>query len=222
MWCIPEVTPEFIERMEEVLTLYARPYNPKEPLVCFDEKSKQLLEETRPHTNTKKGKVRRRDYEYKRNGTRNIFITVEPKGGYRNVRVTKRRTKRDFAIEMKRIVSLPHYKNAQKLHIVLDNLNTHGPHSLETTFGKAETKKLMRRITFHYTPKHASWLNMAEIEIGVLAKQCIRGHRPTEEKLKAAISAWQTHRNRKRAMIHWKMTTKAARKKFKYTGSELN
>ena len=222
MWCIPKVTPEFIERMEHVLELYGTPYNPLEPILCFDEKSKQLLKDTRAIQEMKEGRARRRDYEYKRNGTRNIFVTVEPKGGYRAATVTKRRTKQDFAHEMKRIMELPRYLTCRKIHVVLDNLNTHFEKSFLETFGKDETETIMRRIQFHYTPKHASWLNMAEIEIGILNRQCIRGRIPTEERLTAKVAAWQTERNEQRAMIQWKFSVKAARKKFKYEPTILS
>ena len=222
MWCIPKVTPEFIERMEHVLDLYAKPYDPQKPILCFDEKSKQLLRDTRPVEEAKEGRLRHRDYEYKRNGTRNIFVAVEPKGGYRETAVTKRRTKKDFAHEMKRIAELPRYQWAEKIHIVLDNLNTHFEKSLLETFGPEQTETLMSRIQFHYTPKHASWLNMAEIEIGVLNRQCIRGRIPTEEKLVKKVGAWQTERNEQQAMIHWKFTAKDARNKFKYEPTRLS
>lgn len=216
MWCIPKLTDEFIERMEHILELYAKPYDSQEPLLCFDEKSKQLLKDTRPLQNTKEGKPRRRDYEYERNGTRNIFITVEPKGGHREVAVTNHRKKPDFAREMKRVISLPRYRAAKKIHVVLDNLNTHFEKSFHETFGGSETKRIMNRIQFHYTPKHASWLNMAEIEISVLDRQCIRGRIPTEEKLNNGINLWKTERNKQKAMISWKFTVKDARIKFKY------
>jgi hypothetical protein len=222
MWCVPKLTPEFIERMEDILELYARPYNPKEPVLNFDEKSKQLIEDTRTVTNTKEGKSRRRDYEYKRNGTRNIFVTVEPKGGHREVTVTKHRKKSDFAEEIKRIIHLPRYKNAKKIHIVLDNLNTHFEKSFIDTFGKRGAGQLMKRIQFHYTPKHASWLNMAEIEIGVLDRQCIKGRIPTEGKLVGRIEPWKEDRNEQSAMINWKFTVKDAREKFKYDGRKLS
>ncbi len=195
MWCIPEITPEFTKRMEDILELYARPYDPKEPVICFDEKSKQLLKDTRPVKNTKAGKPRWRDYEYERNGTRNIFVTVEPKGGHREVTVTKQRKKPDFAKEIQRIIELPRYKNVTTIHIVLDNLNTHFEKSFLETFGEEETRRIMSRIRFHYTPKHASWLNMAEIEIGTLSRQSIQGRIPTEEKLVEKARLWQERRN---------------------------
>ena len=222
MWCIPNITPEFINRMEEVLDLYEKPYDAKEPVLCIDEKSKQLIEETRETRHTKAGKTRRKDYEYKRNGTRNIFVTVEPKGGHREATVTKRRTKQDFAKEVKRLINLPRYKDADIIHFVLDNLNTHFEKSFLETFGKEETRAIMSRIRFHYTPKHASWLDMAEIEIGILDRQCIRGRIPTEEALKEKIRVWKKERNRQKKRITWGFTVKDAREKFKYCGVELS
>lgn len=222
MWCIPTLTPEFIERMENILNLYAKPYDSIEPVLCFDEKSKQLLKDTRSVKNTKEKKPRRRDYEYERNGTRNIFVTVEPKGGYREVSVTKHRKKPDFAKEMKRIMELPRYENAKTFHIVLDNLNTHFEKSFTETFGKRKTKRMMKRIQFHYTPKHASWLNMAEIEIGILSRQSIKGRIPAEKDLIERMRIWQERRNSVRSTINWKFTTENARSKFQYDGSKLN
>jgi len=222
MWCIPRVTPEFIERMEDILDLYAKPYNPREPVLCFDEKSKQLLKDTRPMRPVKEGKLKRRDYEYERNGTRNIFMTVEPKGGHREATVTERRQKPDFAKEVKRVIGLPRYRHASTVHIVLDNLNTHFERSFIETFGAQAAARIMSRVAFHYTPKHASWLNMAEIEIGIFSKQSIRGRIPTEDALANHASIWQKGRNRECAMIGWKFTVADARKKFKYDGSKLS
>jgi len=222
MWCIPAVTPEFIKRMEDILDLYAKPYDPKEPVLCFDEKSKQLIKDTREAQTAKEGRLKHSDYEYERNGTRNIFVAVEPKGGHRAVRVTAHRKRPDFAKEMKRIVNLPRYKTAKKIHVVLDNLNTHFEKSFLETFGKEGAKRIMSRIKFHYTPKHASWLNMAEIEIGIFSRQSIKGRIPTEEKLKEHARIWQKGRNRQRAMIKWAFTTKDARVKFKYQPAILS
>ena len=219
MWCIPKLTPEYIERMEHILDLYEKPYNTEEPVLCFDEKSKQLIEDTRVVKNTTEGKPRRRDYEYKRNGTRNIFVTIEPRGGHREVQVTEHRKMPDFAKEMKRIIELPRYENATKIHIVLDNLNTHFEKSFQETFDAEETKRLMDRITFHYTPRHASWLNMAEIEIGILDR-CYLGKRvPNEVMLKKKAALCMDDRNTAQAMIQWRFTITDARRKFKYTGS---
>lgn len=209
--------------MEEILDLYANPHNPLEPVLCFDEKSKQLLKDTRPIKHTKEGKPRRRDYEYERNGTRNIFVPGEPKGGYRDVSVTKQRKKPDFAQELKRISQLPRYRHAHIIHIVLDHLNTPFETSFIETFGTSEAKRILSRIRFHYTPKHASWLNMAEIEIGILSSQSIRGRLPTEEVLAQHARIWQQARNQARAMISWKFTVRDARAKFHYhQGSKLN
>ena len=202
--------------MEDVLDLYEKPYNAKEPVICFDEKSKQLIADTREIQLAKEGKPKRRDYEYKRNGTRNIFVTVEPKGGHREITVTKRRTRADFAKEIQRIVDLPRYADALKVHIVLDNLNTHFEKSLIETLKKEESERLISKIQFHHTPKHASWLDMAEIEIGILDRQCLKGRISTETKMKTKIEAWKKVRNENGAKINWKFTTKDARVKFKY------
>lgn len=219
---MPKITPEFLTNMEDVLNLYEKPYDSNEPVLCFDEKSKQLIMDTRPVQAAKEGKPKRKDYEYKRNGTRNIFVTIEPKGGHREVAVTKRRTKSDFAEEIRRIVDLPKYAETSKIHFVLDNLNTHFEKSLIETFGKEEAERVLSRIQFHHTPKHASWLNMAEIEIGILDRQCIRGRIPTETKMKTKIAAWSAARNEEGAKINWKFTVKEARVKFKYVGTELS
>lgn len=216
MWCIPQIDAQFQERMEAILELYERPYNPQEPVVCFDEKSKQLLEDARPPLQAKRGKVLRRDYSYKRNGTRNLFMSVEPKAGHREVVVTHQRKKADFAFEMKRLIEKV-YKSAQRIHIVLDNLNTHFTKSLQETFGEKITKQLMKRIAFYYTPKHASWLNMAEIELSILERQSIKGRIPTEGELHRRVVAWQRERNRQRAKIQWRFTRKKARRIFNLT-----
>jgi hypothetical protein len=208
--------------MEDVLDLYAKAYDPKEPVICFDEKSKELHKDTRHFKKTRKGKVRRRDYEYKRSGTANIFLSVEPKGGYRMVKVTNRRTRPDFAREIRRITRLPRYQMAKKIHLVLDNLNTHNEKSLALTFGAQETRRIMRKVRFHHTPAHASWLNMAEIEIGVVSTQAIKGRISDKEKLVRQIKAWQKSRNRKRAMITWTFTKRKARKKFGYKSAKLS
>ena len=202
--------------MEDILDLYALPYNPREPVLCFDEKSKELHAETRKVQQAKERRVRRRDYEYKRNGTANIFMTVEPKGGYRDVAVTRRRTRLDFAHEIKRITELPRYVNAQMIHIVLDNLNTHNEYSLVTAFGRGMTKRLMRRIKFHHTPKHASWLNMAEVELSIMEGQCTKGRISDAPYLKKKLKVWQRERNRIYRGIRWQFTTDEARRMFRY------
>ena len=215
MWCIPALTPEFIERMEDILALYAQPYNSQEPVLCFDEKSKQLLQDMRIPLPMRSRFLLRRDYEYKRNGTRNIFLAVEPKAGFRTASVTKRRTKTDFAREIERMIALPRYRNAHMIHIVLDNLNTHFEASLTQTFGTKKARNMMRRIRFHYTPKHASWLNMAEIELSVMGRQCLNRRIPTHTTLAREVAAWEQYRNDAKATIKWRFTITDARKVFK-------
>jgi hypothetical protein len=222
MWCIPTITPEFIERMEEVLDLYARAYNPHEPVLCFDEKSKQLLSDSRPMIPAQEGRFPRRDYEYVRRGTENIFLTVEPKGGFRRAKVTKRRTRSDFAKEVTRITKLPRYRKATKIHIVCDNLNTHYEKSLTETFGE-RANEILKRIEFHHTPKHASWLNMAEIELSILSRQALKGRIGTKKLLKERIRNYERNRNGAKALIQWKFTKDDARRIFHYnTESELS
>lgn len=221
MWCIPKLTPEYIERMEGILDLYARPYDPREPVLCLDEKSKQLLADARVALPCAPHKPRRTDYEYVRNGTVNIFMVVEPKGGWRGPRVTKRRTKRDFADEIKRIVGLRRFRNARRIHFVLDNLNTHGEHSLVERFGKVKATQLMRRITFHHTPPHASWMDMAEIELSVMERQCTKKRMKDTATLVRELAAWKTRRNKVHATITWSFTKADARRKFKYEDKTL-
>ena len=213
MWVMPDLTPEFIERMEEVLDLYAKPYDPKEPVLCFDEKSKELRKDARPVI---RDRITKRDYEYVRNGTANVFMTVEPKAGYRTTHATKRRRKQNFARETRRISKLPRYRKAKRIHIVLDNLNTHGKHSLVETFGIQESKQIMRRIEFHHTPKHASWLNMAEIELSILGRQALNQRIPDRSALRAHLKAWETRRNAQKKQIQWRFTKQDARRIFKY------
>lgn len=200
--------------MEDILNLYTRPYDSREPVLCFDEKSKQLLADTRPTQSTVLHTLRRRDYEYRRNGTRNVFLTVEPKGGFRTCSVTQRRAKPDFAHEIERILLLPRYQKATSIHIVLDNLNTHFTSSFIKTFGKRKTRLLLSRVQFHYTPKHASWLNMAEIELSVMGKQCLNRRIPTEAMLTREIIAWERYRNEHRATITWRFTISDAHNVF--------
>jgi hypothetical protein len=220
MWGLPNLTPAFIERLEAVLELYAQPHNPKPPVLCVDEQSKQLLEETREVHRTTPGTVRKRDDEYKRNGTRNIFVAVEPNGAYREVTVTDRRPKPDFAKEIRRSVDLPRSRNAETIHLVLENLNTHFEKSFLEAFSKQEAKRILSKMQFHHTPKHASWLKMAEIDISILDRPCIRGRIPTGEALTRKLTAWQQKRKTLNAGICWKFTVKDARRKFKSDGSE--
>lgn len=194
--------------------LYQQPYDPKRPMVCFDEKSVQLLADKREPILMRPGHSKRQDYEYKRNGTRNLFVFVEPKAGQRHVLVTKRRTKQDFAYAMRYLVDHL-YPNADCIDVVMDNLNTHHYHSLVEFFGKAEADRIMTRLCFHYTPPHGSWLNMAEIEIGVLNNQCLDRRIPDEMTLTTEIIAWEERRNAAKAKIHWAFTVDDARNVFK-------
>jgi hypothetical protein len=202
--------------MESLLALYGKSYNPREPVLCFDEKSKELRGETRPALEATEHTPRKRDYEYTRGGTANIFLAVEPKGGWREAEVTKRRTRIDFAREVRRIACLPRYRKARRLHLVLDNLNTHFALSFYETFPQGEAKRLLSRLRFHYTPTHASWLNMAEIELSILSRQALAGRIPTRKRLTARVRQWQKKRNGERAVIQWKFTKRDARNIFKY------
>jgi hypothetical protein len=200
--------------MEHILELYQKPYDSRRPLVCFDEKSIQLLAHITDPRILKPGQAIRQDYEYKRNGTRNVFLFVEPKAGTRHVLVTNRRTKRDFAFAMRYLVDVIH-PEAECIDVVMDNLNTHHYHSLVEFFGKQEADRIWSRLEIHYTPAHASWLNMAEIELSILSKQCLARRIPTEWTLITEIVAWEQARNEKKAKIRWNFTVDDARKVFK-------
>ena len=212
MWCIPKLTHEFKERMENLIDLYMKPQDPKEPVVCLDEKSKQLLEDSRPGHEVKPGKIAIRDYEYVRKGTANIFVAVEPKGGKHYTQVTQRRTKQDYAKFFQDLIG--HYPRADRIHIVQDNLNTHSEASLIAAFGKRKTKKIMKRVEFHFTPKHASWLNMAEIEIGVLSRQCLKRRISSMGILDHEVQSWTNQQNQIERKISWKFDRKKAQKIF--------
>jgi hypothetical protein len=200
--------------MEHILRLYQQPYDPERPMVCFDEKSVQLLAHKRTPLSVRKGKAARQDYEYKRKGTRNLFMFVEPKAGFRHVLVTKRRKKPDFAYAMRYLVDVL-YPEMKCIDVILDNLNTHHYHSLVEFFGKHEADRIMARLCFHFTPTHASWLNMAEIEIGVLSNQCLSRRLADEWTLGTEIVAWEDARNAKKAKIRWNFTVDDARQVFK-------
>jgi hypothetical protein len=199
--------------MEDVLDLYAEAYDPERPVVCFDEKSLQLLAETRPPLAIAAGEPARQDYEYKRQGTANIFISVEPLAGWRQVTVTEQRTKVDFATEMQRLVDI-HFPQAKCIRVVMDNLNTHRPSSLYDAFAPEEANRIKHRLEFHYTPKHASWLNMAEIEISALSRQCLHRRIPDKEALAKETAACQKQRNQDHVVIKWHFTTTNARTKL--------
>jgi hypothetical protein len=199
--------------MEDVLDLYAEPYDPKRPIVCFDETPYQLIGEVRTPLPTQAGKPQRYDYEYHREGTCNLFVHLCPQAGWRHVKVTDRRTKEDFAYCMRDLVDI-HLSDAEVIRIVLDHLNTHTPAALYEVFEPAEARRILRKLEFHYTPKHASWLNMVEIEIGVLDGQCLDRRIPDVETVKREVQAWQTSRNENQVKIDWRFTTEAARKKL--------
>lgn len=209
MWCIPKLTLEFVKRMYDVLGLYARPYDPKKPLICVDEKSKQLIEDSRSPIPMKPGSPHKMDYEYKRHGKANIFVAVEPKGGRRITKVTDRRTKRDFALFMRDIADIE-YPNAKKIICILDNLNTHFESSFQEAFDEAEAKRIFGRFEFHYTPKHASWLDAAEIEIGVMDHECTGRRIKDKETLANEVFAWTRRRNDLKKMINWTFTKEKA------------
>lgn len=213
MWCIGQITVEYRQRMEALLALYARPYNPQEPVICLDEKSKQLLAHTRRALPLQPGAAAKEDYEYRRAGTRNIFVAVEPKGGRRRAEVTARRTKADFVRFVQQLVEGV-YRCAQKVHVVLDNLNTHFRGSFIEVLGEASADRFLERVEFHYTPKHASWLNMAEIEIGILERQCTGRRLGSEAILVTEIAAWQERRNTEGRTIEWKFTAQDAERKL--------
>jgi hypothetical protein len=196
--------------MEDVLDLYEQPYEAGRPVVCFDEKPVQLVAETRQPQPARPGRSPRYDYEYERKGTANVFLAVEPLGGWRQVDVTQRRTKVDFAHQMQALVDV-HYPAAERIRVVMDNLNTHKPASLYEAFPPAEARRLLRRLEFHYTPKHASWLNMAEIELSVLSSQCLDRRIPDFETLARETAVWQAIRNRQGIPVKWRFTLTNAR-----------
>ena len=206
---------DFVACMEDVLDLYAEPYDPKRPVVCFDETSKQLVAEQRSSIPAKPGRRERFDYEYKRNGTRNLFMCCEPQAGWRHVAVTERRTMIDFAHQMKWLVDQA-YPEAPVVRVVMDNLNTHRPASLYQAFPAPEARRIVKRLEFHHTPKHGSWLNMAEIEFSVLARSCLRRRIPDEESLCREIQALEQERNAAQATINWRFNTEDARAKLQY------
>lgn len=195
--------------MEHILDLYVMPYNPKRPKVCFDESSKQLIAETRTALPACPGRVRRYDYEYQRNGTRNLFLFFEPLRSWRHVEVTQQRTDQDFAHQMRWLVDVA-YPDAECIDLIMDNLNTHKPASLYETFPPAEANRILKRLAFHFTPKHGSWLNMAECEFSVFLRR-LGSHVPDEATLKRKIAAIEDSRNRSSATVHWQFTSQDAR-----------
>lgn len=195
--------------MEHILDLYVMPYNPKRPKVCFDESSKQLIAETRTALPARPGRVRRYDYEYQRNGTRNLFLFFEPLRSWRHIEVTQQRTDQDFAHQMRWLVDVA-YPDAECIDLIMDNLNTHKSASLYETFPPAEANRILRRLAFHFTPKHGSWLNMAECEFSVFLRR-LGSHVPDEATLKRKVAAIEDSRNRSSATVHWQFTSQDAR-----------
>ena len=200
--------------MEDVLEVYTRPYDPKRPLVCMDETSKQLIDETRLPLPLRVGRPRRYDYEYTRNGVSNLFMVFEPLAGRRQVKVTDRRTSRDWAELMRELVD-KRYPEAEVITLVLDNLNTHTTASLYEAFVPEEARRIARRLELHYTPKHGSWLNMAEIELSVLSQQCLDRRIPDRVTLEREVAVWEGERNQAEATVDWRFTTDDARIKLK-------
>ena len=210
-WVIPpEANAEFVCAREDVLDVYHRPYAPKNPLVCMDESSKQQVVETRPSIKAEPGHIERYDYEYERNGVSNLFMLFAPFEGWRHVNITDRRTKVDFAHCIKDLLTI-HDPDAEMVTIVMDNLNTHHPSSLYEAFEPAEAQSLLDRCDFHYTPKHGSWLNMAEIELSALQRQCLDHRIPNQETLREEVAAWEDRRNEQEAKVNWRFTTADAR-----------
>jgi transposase len=213
MWCIPKVDAEYVARMEDVLDLYAEEPDPKRPVVCFDESPTQLIGEIRQPIPPAPGQLERYDCEYKRNGTANLFIFFDVHRPRRKVKVTERRAAEDYAQCMRELVDV-HYPDAEYIRVVQDNLSTHSAGALYQAFPPAEARRILRRLEFHYTPKHASWLNMVEIEIGVLRSQCLDRRIDTKQQLKSEIAAWERQRNASGARIKWMFTTDKARAKM--------
>lgn len=199
--------------MEDVLDLYAEPYRVWQPVVCFDERPCVLHGDTRPATPARPGHAARYDYEYQRNGSCNLFMMFQPGAGWRHAKVTDQRKQADFAQCMRDLVDL-HFPYAEKIRVVLDNLNTHTPASLYVAFPPAEARRLLSKLEFHYTPKHASWLNMVEIELSVLVQQCLKRRIPDTTTLACEVSAWQALRNAQHATIRWLFDVSQARTKL--------
>lgn len=215
MWCVPAIDREFVERMEDVLRLYARPRDPSAPVVCLDERPVVLREAARAGTSMAPGQVARADYEYVRKGTANVFCVIEPKTGRRLTYATRRRTGRDFARALHRIAKA--YPRASRIHLVVDNLSTHSEKSCVAAFGKRRGRVLWRRFRVHYTPKHASWLNAAEMEASLVARQCLGKRRiPDLGTLRHEVRAWRAAATHAGCAIRWRFRVSDARRVFKY------
>src|SRR5580700_3441143 len=213
MWCIPQVDGEYVARMEDVLDLYAEAPDPKRPVVCFDESPTQLIGEVRQPIPARPGQLERYDCEYKRNGTVNLFVFLDVHRPWRKVKVTDSRAAVDFAACMRELANV-HFPKAERIRVVLDNLSTHSVGALYQAFPPDEARRLVRRLEFHYVPKHASWLNMVEIEIGVLRSQCLDRRIDSHERLVSEIAAWERQRNASGVQIKWMFTTAKARAKM--------
>jgi hypothetical protein len=213
MWCIGTLTEEYRLRMYDLLALYAKPLRVSEPVICIDEKSLQLLAHSRAPLPMASHRPTKVDYEYVRHGTTNLFVAIEPKAGKREVWVTEHRGKTDFVAFIDDLLTRT-YAGARRVHLVLDNLNTHFRKSFEDVLGKRAACELLRRVHFHHTPKHASWLNMAEIEIGILTRQCLDRRIPNPQALRHEVDAWQLARNALRRTIEWKFTRQDADRKL--------
>lgn len=213
MWCIGVLTDEYRQRMYGLLELYARPMSRAEPVICIDEKSLQLIGDSRERLPMTPHSPAKQDYEYVRNGTTNLFVAVEPMAGKRVVSVTAHRGKTDFVAFVDELLTGA-YAKARRIHLVLDNLNTHFRKCFDDVLGQRAANKLLRRVEFHYTPKHASWLNMAEIEIGILARQCLDRRIANRNALQTEVDAWQHARNAERRTIEWSFTRQDADRKL--------
>src|ERR1019366_1337435 len=215
MWCVAELNEEYVEKMEDVLAVYEQPLSAPEPVVCADEKSVTLHADVRGPLPMKPGSVAKRDYEYERRGTANVFCAVEPKAGVHLTKATPTRSAAEFAAFLRLIAD--HYPDAKTIHLVMDNLNTHCRKTLVDRFGEQEGGALWDRFTPHYTPKHGSWLNQAEIEISLFSRQCLGQRRIGHlRSLQRETRAWNRRMNRKRVRIGWTFDRKQARKKFRY------
>jgi hypothetical protein len=199
--------------MEDVLELYAEPSKAWQPVVCFDERPCVLHDDARPPTPAEPGRKARYDYAYQRNGTCNLFMCFQPRAGWRHAKVTQQRTKTDFAEVMRELVDV-HFPHAEKIRVVLNNLNTHTPASLYAAFPPAEARRILSKLEFHYTPKHASWLNMVEIELSVLVNQCLKRRIPDLPTLMHEVAAWEATRNAQRATVRWQFDVAQARTKL--------
>jgi hypothetical protein len=207
------VSAEFVAAMEDVLELYAEPYDPRRPTVTFDETSRQLIAETRAPVSARPGQPRRYDYEYRRNGTRNLFLINEPQAGWRQIEVTAQRTMHDFAHQMRWLVEHC-YPAAKVIRVVLDNLNTHRPAARYETFAPAEARRILTKPELHYTPQHASWLNMAQIELSMLRRQCLARRIPNDATRKRELTAYEERRHAAHATMQWRFTVQQARRKL--------